>query len=197
MPFSALGPTIVTVKMSSQSDDAVQNVFVIKRTGGPTDEPAVRAAIIEWIESIYTELLGVISEEASFNAVNIYHTVGDESTGDHPFATLTAGGATGDQLPPGVALLASFLTGIGRRVGRKYFGPLSEAAQDNGIWTAGTLTALVDAALMAALPFTASNGVSMVPVIYDRLNGVMRDIVEVAVHGIAAYQRRRRQGRGV
>lgn len=197
MPFSAAEPTFVTAKLLSAAGDAIQNVFAIKRAGGSVDESDVREAIIEWLEAIYTELLGIISEEVDFSSVNIFHSAGDEATGDWPWDTLTSGSATGDQLPPGDAALINFYTGVSKRIGKKFIGALTEAAQDNGVLNASAITALTAAGLVASQAYTAGNGVSFVPVIYDRVNDVMRNILEYTTPAIIAYQRRRRQGRGV
>lgn len=105
-------------------------------------------------------------------------------------------GDTGDAIAAGVAVLGYLRTGLGKHFGRKFFGGITEVASVGGYVASAVQTAVLTGltALLGNWDIDASNWIeACVP---DFANGITRDIVEVAVNSIFAYQRRRKTGVG-
>lgn len=102
----------------------------------------------------------------------------------------------GDKLPPGVAALVKFLTGIGKVYGRKFIGGLIETAQDGGNLTSAALTALglFGGAILSDPAIDVNNWFE--PGVMSTREQDFVIFSEVDASGNIAYQRRRRKGTG-
>jgi len=122
----------------------------------------------------------------------VTHNVGFGSWG----ATINTTGGS-DVLPEGVAALGFLHTGLGKHVGRKFFGGITEAANDTG----GGLQALTQGRIATGLaelltPYVISAGNTLQSVVADQVSGIVRLVLEVLASNVFGYQRRRRKGRG-
>jgi hypothetical protein len=172
-------------------------VFHVRSSGPTADNPTAAAALAEWIETVYAGLASVLSEHTTFESINILLLATDEALGDFAWPTLTIGGATGDQLPAADCCLSLQRTGFSRHVGRKYWGPFSEANQNDGLWDATVVNACQAAALAASTTFTAANGVNMLGVVLNFALGTGFNVSQVATAGLVRSQRRRNRGIGI
>lgn len=187
----------VTAKLTSAGGEAVQNVFHVRLTTSDAPNAGAAVALGEWLEDVYTNLLSYLSEEMTFQSYNILLLATSEALGDYAWPTLTTGGATGDQLPASNCCLSLFKTGYSRIVGRKYWGPFSEAGQDNGIWIQAVVDACQDAALAAATSFTTTIGRGLIGVVHNFDAGAGIEAAQVATTSLVRTQRRRNRGIGI
>lgn len=197
MAFNTGDIARVTTKLLGVSDEASQNVWYLEKLAGPGDVASAITGISEWADDAYDFIDTLLSEEVTFDAINILLIDSDEALGDQPWPTMTTGAATGAQQAAGVALLASMKSGISRRVGRKYFGPFSISSFLDDDWPGATVTACLDLLDFADTSFVASNGLTLVARVYDRVAGVARAITGIQAVSNPAYQRRRRRGVGI
>lgn len=87
-------------------------------------------------------------------------------------------------------------TGVKRRIGRTYLGPLAESAQANSRLVAGTITAIENWTAYIRESVDAPNGGDYRLVIWSRQAGARSVPTAVRVAPIVAHQQRRKPGRG-
>lgn len=105
--------------------------------------------------------------------------------------------ASGDALPPGVAVLIKLFTGLGKRTGRKFVGGVVEAVCDSdGQVVSAALASFVAGFVKLVTPHVISAGNELVTMILGQADGATRNVTEIAVSDVFAYQRRRRPGTG-
>lgn len=187
----------ITAKGVAADGSAIENTFhcsVIN--AAPQTDAALAVAAQEYIEDIYSSLVGVLSEEFLTTTINVFILRGSQALGEFVWPTITGGTQTGDQLPNQNCALGSMATGVSRRVGRKYWGPMSETDCVDGIFSAGVVSAVLAAMAKVGANFVASNNVGLTGVVYDRVADIGRGVVSVTASAIPAIQRRRRSGQG-
>lgn len=187
----------VTAKMTWKLDTEVQNVYYVTLGTGSTvlDDEALDD-MAAWMEAIYSILDNSITDDLSFDTIEVYNVTQDHAIGEVGWPTLTVGLSTGESLPPGVAAVATAYTGQKRTRGRKFFGPLTENNQDGGEWSGGTVADLTLATLEWITAFTGgTSGEGWLPGVIDKI-GVFLPFVSAVVRGIVGYQRRRKPGVG-
>lgn len=187
----------VTPQIIAPTAVTIQNVWNVRISQATGDDNAIRTACAEYMDAIYLLVQDYISDEGDFDVINVYIYRDKQSLGDVAWPTLVNGDALGDMYATGVASLGSAASGISRRVARKYFGPLSEANILDGDIIAGGVTAVNAAMNKGFTSFTASNGLTLIGVVYDAVLGVARTAISVSASGIPGYQRRRREGVGI
>jgi len=105
--------------------------------------------------------------------------------------------STADYLPAGAAALGFLRTGLGKHQGRKFIGGLCEDSNSaNGGLSTALATALTTGLTRLLTPFVFNTTEQLVSVVLDHTTGTVREVVEIAVPFMWAYQRRRRQGAG-
>jgi hypothetical protein len=105
--------------------------------------------------------------------------------------------AAGEALPPGVAGLVKFLTGIGKVYGRKFIGGIVEASQAGGVLGSGFLTQLGTYAAALMVPIEVISGANLLQLgVMSSKLATFVPFLSVDVTDIVAYQRRRRPGSG-
>jgi len=188
----------VTAVMQALGGVTIENVYDVQCTAGGTgDDDDVMQHLAAWLDGAYTHLTGL-----QVNAMTYVEVRGFDVSADTPLPTvawpsLTTGSGGGEPTPYGVAALVLFRTLKARVVGRKYLGGFNEA-----LWASGEiLVAALPAFLSFAAEIAAGPGLSVAGgeyeyKIYDKL-GVARDTIASVVRSVAAYQRRRRPGRGI
>jgi hypothetical protein len=111
--------------------------------------------------------------------------------------TYTGGTSTGEHLPPACAALILYRTGVLKVLGKKYLPTFSEAAQDGGVWSAGTLGSV--GAFGGATDGQVTMPVTNIELefrVFSRTLGNDYPIIGAQARSQVAYLRSRRFGRG-
>jgi hypothetical protein len=180
-----------------------QNVYAaeITGTGGPYDEADIVDDALEWVEDMYFELVGKMSDEIDGSMVQVY--VYDP--GDDDFDEIGTVGWTfnpsqpTDQLPRGVAGLINTQTVEPDVQGKKYLPGLCEVNCDDGLWDEAMITALAAFGVVWLAPFAGgTSGADWSPGVWSPTRSDFFDADgEFLISTIPAYQRRRKRGVGV
>ncbi len=188
----------VTARMNYGGLGAIENVYAFRATLiGSQPDGLVGVQVAELLEAAYNEIKGNMSGDVTFEDIRIFNVTQNRDMRVFAWPTLTAGTGSGDSLPPGVALLVKFGTGFIRELGRKFLGGYTEAVAAGGGWTNPTLAAalafagfLIDQTSMSDPDMAFHGGLI-------NKDGIFHEFISAVVSGVAAYQRRRRQGRGI
>jgi len=184
--------------------DEFNNIFTWlydKVTLGDDTDAQIGAIVADAIELLFLQVVGEIKATTSFDTVDVYKragTVWDYLTTVVPAITPVAGT---DDLPPGVAMLATAYTAKNKIFGRKYIYGVCEADVAGGALAAAALAAMAD---FADEYLSKYNGGAMGPLDYlvpgvwstslaafEPFNGV------AVVKNVLSYQRRRKTNVGV
>lgn len=196
----AVGDIIrVAVRMVGPQGQDIMNVFHVQHKGTTGVQDAVFLTSLEtWIDNAYTTLNTVI--EATQEPVDIKVDEVAFSGGVwqivRNIATIAWGGtfnssASGDNYAPGVCFLILFRTLIGKVLGRKFIGVLTETGLgDNGIPISTQITALTNFA-NAILAGFVSDSNQFDPGVPSTRTGFFEEFVEAQISSEPAYQRRR------
>lgn len=179
--------------------EEVINVWHMTTMGGGTmDDVTADGDIAGQMGFMYSEIDSIISNSVDATEIRWRNLTADGPTRFIGWGAGYVGGtASAEALPPGDTLLLLLRTGVKNVQGRKYFPPFTEAAQSNGVWGAGTITAM--GAFTSEVEAGFGGSVSLVDWefrVYSRALGTAHPIIGTRVQPIVAYQRRRRQGRG-
>lgn len=197
-----------TIRVTCQQQDAngsvIQNVFFYRHDGAGNIADAVFMTAVEVeMSDLFTTIQAYIPntcEPVSISADLVIFTGGKlnkvYTVGEVPWTTWAGGTGSGDALPQGCAAITNFSTATPGVVGRKYLGPLTETANENGILASAFQTAL--AAFVAELidGFIMSTN-QMTPIVMSTKMAMAIPLVEGIVKSIVGYQRRRKPGVGV
>jgi hypothetical protein len=172
-------------------------------TSDQTDQDVIDGILAE-LDNGYAQLNGITSNTISTVDVKIdvVEWVGGKLDTIRSLGTVLwdntfyAPGSSGDVLPPGVAGLLKFTTIDGKVYGRKFFGGLSEAAQNDGVLSGAALTSLANFAASILSPFVISTGNQLIARVMSSKYADVMLIYEGVANAVVAYQRRRRQGTG-
>jgi hypothetical protein len=181
----------------------MQNVYncLLGGSGGPYADQDVADDMLDWMDNIYTNLTGAMSQDLSNRLCTtyLYDAVGLDW--DEVGSAVSAMDHTGtaEYLPPGVAALILASTEDPDVQGRKYFGGFTEDQITDGFWAGPLLTSLLATAADWIVPFIgAASGASFFPGVWSVKNLLLEPLVDsFVVNGIANYQRRRRPGVGI
>lgn len=186
----------VTALLNFQSSDDVQNTWHLIKVSGANSDTAVTLACQEFMELLYNIIVGRLGLSLTFDAIDIFFIPGSQALGQFPWLSLVAGTDAASVQPPGVALLTLARTGVSKRIGKKFLGVSTEGQMTSGLWNSAFVLDALALTLAAYTNFTASNGVTLRAVVYDRLLKVARDGVAFLAEPNPAYQRRRKVGTG-
>lgn len=153
--------------------------------------------VAEKLSNCYALLATVLPTALSADALDVFNVSDDAPLGAHAWgAGFTGGTNGGDFTPLGVSALCLMNTATKRVQGRIYVGPLIEAAWTDGKVNSGSLPALQN--YMAELRDTnpLSEGSEIIYGVYSRDSNILRSVTSQRVQLEAAYQRRRKRGRG-
>lgn len=180
-----------------------QNVFNCQVSGGagPYAETDVVDDMEDWLDDLYANLTANLSDEIDGNEVIVYKW--DSSGGD--WDEVGSQGWTFDpnaapeQLPRGVAALVRLWSQDPDVQGKKYIPGLTESGLTDGLFTAGTITALLNFATDWYTPFVgAGSGGTFTPGIWSVVGLLFQAATDhVATSTIPAYQRRRKRNVGI
>lgn len=134
----------ITCKFSYESND-VQNVYHIKvATSGPVDDEDFLDEIADDMDSMYDDINPHISNDITYETVEVYNITDDTYVGEVSWPSKTVGGASGNNMPPASAALCLFPTGTLRSQGRKFLPLMTINALDaTGTPSTTVLTAMV------------------------------------------------------
>jgi len=194
----------VVAKMTDVNGSEIQNVYFFKNQGDATvSDGDFLTAIETRMSSAYGKIedqmpstldpLEIEVDKVQFVSGKL-DTIGSVGTVD--WTTWSGGASAAEGLPQGNAAVVNFPTGVSGVVGRKYFGPLVEATQNNGELDNG---ALADLALMAAeLLVDVLAGTELFEnVIMSTKQAAPVQILGTVIRTVLGYQRRRKAGRGI
>lgn len=203
--MSIVDGTVLRVVASMLFPDSViaQNIFHLVATdlAGGNDAEDVVADMEEYIDEIYANLVSQMADSITAGEIKVYEydPVDDDfdevGTGAGSFSPTS----TGEMLPHGVALVQNFFTIDPDVTGRKYWGGLTESAQDEGTWSSTPLNAAIAAAadIVATFISTALSN-EYAPVVWSPTGTVAKPYSgTVTTNAICGYQRRRKPGVGV
>jgi hypothetical protein len=197
MAVSANDVIRVVCKMSWGEDD-IQNVYHGKVTGGTLPSDAVLlTGMSTFFDALYDLIDTNFPDEITFDSISVYNVTQDIWVGEVGWDSLvTGGGSATDPMPPQVAPLILFNTGVLRSQGRKYLPPCTEAANDTDATpVAGFLTAMGNyaAGLLAGASFA---GWDVAWGNYRKIGAIFIPWIDAEVRDIWGSQRRRMFGRG-
>ena len=205
MPLLAGDVLRCSVRFSDVNGNDHVNVYYLRAPFEITDSDAtIMAAIADYFDDAYSELATNISNLVTEIDIKIDEVewVGGvlevtRNLGTVPWSMTTSPSAAGDPLPPGVAALVKFLTGVGKTYGRKFIGMICEAAQASGIITSGLQSQLASYAgvILAGISGILTGGDLDAGVMSVKIHG-FQEYNNYDVSDVVAYQRRRRQGTG-
>lgn len=178
--------------------DIINSYQMYLVNGGPLDIDDVSESLRDVFDQLYDYVKLFCNVVTVWSGIKIAELDGDCATGLVAFASPITGSLSNDPTPSGVAALASFPTGIKRRVLRKYFGGLDESiiGPSGNISTAGT--GLVQDAVDFLLTDMVGVGITWRYVYRSTIDGVPTNVFPRSgkANSIPAYQRRRRLGTG-
>lgn len=180
-----------------------QNVYnaVVTGAGAPWDEDDIVADAEDWLDDMYLNIAGAMSDEIDGNSVTLYEYDGVDDDWDEIGSDSWLFNPTGatDQLPRGTAALVRMWTSDPDVQGKKYIPGLCEGSLNDGLYNASLITDLLAFAADWYLPFTGgASGATFTPGIWSVAGTVFKaGINHVATSTIPAYQRRRKRNVGI
>jgi len=208
VPLIAAGDILQgVVHVSHPNSSAIQNVFHWLVTGTGSEDSATALPLIsdqlELAYGLIEPYMANLAEVTRLVFVSLQWVVDHWETltllGEllAPFSTFNPTDSA-HILPPGVSATGMLVTGLPRRIGRKYFAPFTEVNNDlEGDATAGLVVGVANAlsAYDTIVPLNA--GLDAEPVVLARDGPNPNPIAYVAAGPIFAYQRRRKINRGI
>lgn len=124
----------VAVRMGGNTDQDIMNIWTVKLvTLVDGDDEDVADDIVQRIGVLYQDLEDAISSDQYSKDISIQNITSGQVLGTHEWTTPFLGAAGGDSMPPQTSLFSYFRTGYSRRIGRKFWGILTETLQDAGL----------------------------------------------------------------
>jgi hypothetical protein len=184
------------MRLSGTAD--VINVWHAQITGymGGSDAQ-VAQELVDEISTNYQLIDQDIAGTASVDMSVVNVTTG-AVLGSMAWNPVLGAGSSGDQVPPQASMFCYFRTGFSRRIGRKFVGTVNEASQNNGIISAGVITALGNfaAAFLGPIVGATTGNTYRFGVYNPNKSPTFLMFVEYVVRNYLATQRRRRFGVG-
>lgn len=180
-----------------------QNVYnaVITGGGSPFDDADIVDDAEAWLDAMYANLTGQISELIDGNEVIVYKYDSIDDDWDEVGSQAWTWNPTnaGDQLPRGVAGLVRLWTSDADVQGKKYIPGTTEGNLTDGLFTAPMISAMLDFAADWGTAFVGGvSGATFTPGVWSVAGTVFKAAVDhVATSTIPAYQRRRKRNVGI
>lgn len=197
--------TILRIVASIVFPDSVimQNVFhaVLTAAGSSDAEEDVVSDMVDYLQDVWAEVIARVSEDMDTDEVKVYerdHIDDDwDEIGTSLFSVTFTG--AGDWLPHGLCVVVNMETTDPDVSGRKYYGGLTEAVQEDGAWDATTLGSFATMLTEVVTPFVgAATGATFTPGVWSpTANNFFGFLGGGAVNAIPGYQRRRKPGVGI
>lgn len=192
----------VVVSLTFPESVIAQNVFytLFKNTGASDAEADVLSDLVDWVEGIYANMNTYIDADVALSHLITYFwdATGQDwdEVGLDTLSDAFAGAV--DMLPHGAAAVLHAKTTNPDRSGSKFFGGLSEGAQNQSILVTPFITALGLTGADWISGFVGSaTGSDFDPGIFSGTDLVFYEFSNVVdVAGYIGYQRRRKPGVG-
>jgi hypothetical protein len=178
----------------------VQNVYdvvVTDTSGSPTVNLDFMEDAAAYMELVYSEVQAFTSNLLGYTEVRGFIVNKNEPLPTVPYPNLISGESTAEALPLGAAGLVLFRTSIARVVGRKYVGGIVASALADSFWTGGFMDALDAFGTAVRVGMGGEVNGSLATFGVFTTGGSLAPAVTHQAQVTPAYQRRRRQGRGV
>lgn len=187
----------VTTRLNVVDAGDFCNVWYWRKTDiAPQSDASVMTDLSEILDEMYTTIQSHISDQATFEDINVFNVTQDRPLGTTTWPSLTFGGMSGDLLPAQTAAFVRGLSGYSRNWARKFLGPFAENQNSSvGKVSTGLHSALVVFAY-TWLNWIYTSAGTWEPVVYHVKIHDYRKIIETALTFIWATIRRRRAGRG-
>lgn len=184
---------------NNQGIDELVNVHHYVQTSAGGDDEGVDL-IDAWVANVMPSFLDTFSELCSLVGFQVRNINQPEFGTDYSLPASENGTLTGEMVPPQVAPVISWRTGLigRRRRGRSFGWPINEGSQNAGQMSL-TLQALLTEYANDALAF--AGGAAYEKVIYSNIEGATPPVLvttvnSVVVDVILGSQRRRKPGVG-
>jgi hypothetical protein len=196
----SVGDTIrATARLKWAGAVDVQNVFTCQlATGTTVDDEDAKEDLAAYLEAMYGLINPVFPTNLAYIDIDYFNLSTDTPMGQLAWPVLTAGSSGDTEISAsGVCLVTTAFSFIVRKHGRKFWGPLSEAAI-----TAGEITSvlMITAGTLLATwltPFAGvTSGETWRPGIWSRAESVFHVFRDAVCRNVPGYQRRRRAGVG-
>jgi len=187
----------VTAGLFGPNGQVIQNVYhFAKVSGADTDDQDAMDDMAEILDELYTDLSAYFPTTVTAGEISFFDVTNNNPLPSMSWPTFTAGTGSGEPEPPACSALVVFRTGVNRKLGRKFFGPLSDGVTDGGEIEGGSLTQLAASAAALVGLLSGDSGHTYWAGIVGTLGGFFR-FIEAVARPVIAYQRRRKQGVGI
>jgi len=188
----------VAMRMLGPSGQDFMNVFhaqISNYVTGTDDDVADELAFIA--ATHYQDLEDAISNTQTSVDISVQNVTTGAVLGTRSWSPAFAGTLTGDKMPPQTSLYSYFRTGLSKRIGRKFWGVVNEASQDNGLASALVTIVSTFIAHWLGIDTGATTGNSYIWGIYnDNLAPAFAQFIEAVWQARLRTQRRRLPGIG-
>lgn len=197
MAVAPLDVIRVVVKMT-QAAQQLRNVYDFIHTGvNAVNDEDVLDAVLAVMETAYGYVVSQVTDNLSFDSVEVVNVTQDALIGEDVFTTTTAGTATDQASPMQVAYLVRFPTNYRGSQGRKFIPGCNEGSLgENGELNTATQAACLAYALEILDGVTVS-GELFVPGVDNPDKGRFAAYESAICNDIVGTQRRRKQGQGI
>lgn len=188
----------VTARCEANGVEDVVNVFQFRNVTGSslTDAEAV-ADIRLYLDDEYDNLTASQADTFVYRDITFRNITQSVLMGTFGWPTLTTGDSALAQIPPGCAGLVNCATNVARVVLKKYFGGWVTATLDNdGSFSSAVTAAILQFGLNLLGGIVGPNGAWEYGYFSPKTMQWEKPVSATATD-IPAYQRRRKQGRGV
>lgn len=175
----------------------VTNVWhMLVVSGGPMTFAAATPDFQEYMDLMFFDLDSRLTDHQTADRLEIQNVTTEEVFGSVDWGTFTGGSGVGDHNPLGVCAFAWGRTRTPRVQIRKYMGVFTEADITDGVWTGGLLSDLEDMMQEHIESNVMTGGLVLQGVAWNRTAKTHTLATSVSTAAEAAYQRRRKRGRG-
>jgi hypothetical protein len=166
-------------------------------TATPIDEADLLDDVKDLFQALYTIIKGLTNVYTVWRRVRVSNVTTGEVYGEVDFSTPISGTASGDTSPAGVCALIYGRTSQPRVQLRKYLGVLAEVLTDNnGTLGSAARTILTNTAAFLVTDYTGTYASYSYGFLSPK-TGTFLKPSSIAFSEEPAYQRRRKQGRGI
>lgn len=180
-----------------------QNVFncIISGGGGPYADSDVIDDCSDWLDDMYANMGGHMSDEIAGNEIVVYkYDAGDDDWDEVSSQAWSMNASeVSEQLPRGVAALVRMWTTDPDVQGKKYVPALTETDLEDGLFSSSLLGFLLAFAADWYLPFVGTaTSANFTPGIWSVVGKLLVEGIDhIATSAIPAYQRRRKRTVGI
>jgi len=186
----------LTAVMDHDYEGTVQNVWHVLQSVDTATQEDFMDDVADRMNAAYNNLDNFMPDSLSFQEIRGYNITQDEPLPTVNWPTLTVGQVdAAEPLPSVMSALGLMRTGTPKVLGKKYFGPFTDANINNTEWTSGITSAVLQALISMTTAWSSGGGQAEAGVWSEKLETWI-PVIERVARSVAAYQRRRKQGRG-